>query len=375
MTNIGAIDIVGFPLGKLGIGEQTRSVARLAIASGFEVNLIDCHHPADQFLNDHTEFEHYVSKGFKNPIRIYSSTIQHIGALAFRFGLDFFDNRQNILHLAWEFDSRPKELDSALRLGDELWGISSFTSSSLKNELGLPVRTLHSAIDVPEFNKLPRTTFGLPDEDFLFCFSFDFNSFIERKNPLALIDAYKESFTEDSKVGLVLKSSNFQNLNDPSWKSVSQAVANRSDIYLLNDVMPREELLALFDCCNAYISLHRSEGAGLGLGECMLLGLPVICTGYSGNTDFCRSNNSFLVDYDLAEVKEGEYPNATGFRWANPKKKSAIEAMRTVFENRELAKEKALLGKSTILNEFSEHALANHFKHLVDDFAKRHRTI
>ena len=33
----------------------------------------------------------------------------------------------------------------------------------------------------------------------------------------------------------------------------------------------------------AYVSLHRSEGFGLSLAEAMLLGKPVIATGYSGN--------------------------------------------------------------------------------------------
>ena len=44
--------------------------------------------------------------------------------------------------------------------------------------------------------------------------------------------------------------------------------------------------------CDCYASLHRSEGFGITMAEAMLLGKPVIATGYSGNLDFMRPENS-----------------------------------------------------------------------------------
>ena len=38
--------------------------------------------------------------------------------------------------------------------------------------------------------------------------------------------------------------------------------------------------------CDAYVSLHRSEGFGITMAEAMLLGKPVVATDYSGNIDF-----------------------------------------------------------------------------------------
>ena len=47
--------------------------------------------------------------------------------------------------------------------------------------------------------------------------------------------------------------------------------------------------------CDAYVSLHRSEGTGLTITDAMALGKPVIATGWSGNMDFMNVANSFPV--------------------------------------------------------------------------------
>ena len=47
-----------------------------------------------------------------------------------------------------------------------------------------------------------------------------------------------------------------------------------------------DDVLALMEACDVYVSLHRSEGLGLAMAEAMLMGKPVVATGYSGNTEF-----------------------------------------------------------------------------------------
>ena len=49
-------------------------------------------------------------------------------------------------------------------------------------------------------------------------------------------------------------------------------------------------LMASVDC---FVSLHRSEGFGLGMAQSMYLGKPVIATGYSGNMDFMKPCQQF----------------------------------------------------------------------------------
>ncbi len=75
---------------------------------------------------------------------------------------------------------------------------------------------------------------------------------------------------------------------------------------------------ALQACCDCYISLHRSEGLGLGMAECMLFGKPVVATAYSGNLAFMDAHNSCLVGHTLIPLEEGQYPAWQGQHWAEP---------------------------------------------------------
>jgi glycosyltransferase involved in cell wall biosynthesis len=51
----------------------------------------------------------------------------------------------------------------------------------------------------------------------------------------------------------------------------------------------------LLAAADVFVSLHRSEGFGLGLAEAMLLGKPVVGTAYSGNADFLDDTTGYPV--------------------------------------------------------------------------------
>lgn len=115
------IDFIGLPKGSLGVGEQTRCLIRLAEANDYAINVIDCHQNGDSFKNNVSEFDHYISKEFRYGIRIYSATHAHIISLLWRYGFNFFNNRKNIFHMAWEFQSITSELKPIISLCDEVW--------------------------------------------------------------------------------------------------------------------------------------------------------------------------------------------------------------------------------------------------------------
>jgi len=368
-NNIG-IDFIGLPRGKLGVGEMVRSLIRLAEYNDYKINVIDCIHPDDNVINDHNEFNSYITNEFKYPLRIYSLTQNHIAALIYRFGTQFFDNKMNIFHLAWEFENRPEELDHALRFGDEIWAISTFTEKAFKNSYGIPVNTMHCPVELPHFQKRTRQFFKLPDKLFLYCFSFDMNSFLSRKNPYACIHAFKQVFSDNSNAGLVIKVSNAVT-GSQKWLEFMQLINGEKDIFIINEVLDKKDVIALFDCCDAYLSLHRSEGFGIGMAENMLLGKPVICTGYSGNTDFCTPENSYLVEHTLISVKQDEYVSAEGFIWAEPSVSSAAQLMKEVFENQKQAKIKAQIAKLNIEKHFSVAGLSSQFDNLISNFLNR----
>ena len=74
------------------------------------------------------------------------------------------------------------------------------------------------------------------------------------------------------------------------------------DGVLIDADLEHGELIDLFTCADAYVSLHRSEGFGFGMAEAMALGKPVIATAYSGNLDFQTAANCCPVSYHVREI-------------------------------------------------------------------------
>ena len=71
------------------------------------------------------------------------------------------------------------------------------------------------------------------------------------------------------------------------------ATATDPRIILIETNMSRGEILGLIRVSDAYISLHRSEGFGMGMAEAMNFGRIVIATDYSGCTDFLTNKPAF----------------------------------------------------------------------------------
>src|SRR5690606_8925440 len=99
----------------------------------------------------------------------------------------------------------------------------------------------------------------------LFLTMYDINSYQERKNPLASIAAFKLAFEpNDINVGLVIKVNSAKNGKD-ELRDLEHLISDYSNIYLITDVLNRNDTNCLIQSTNSYISLHRSEGFGLGL--------------------------------------------------------------------------------------------------------------
>jgi len=173
-----------------------------------------------------------------------------------------------------------------------------------------------------------RSELGLPDNTCLFCFSFDLNSSIHRKNPQACVEAFQKAFPSggESLVGLVVK------VHPPKkphmeWERFKLIAAEDPRIIIVEETLSRPDLLALYSACDCFLSLHRAEGFGRGIAEAILLGLHVITTGYSGNVDFCTSPNVSLVNYRLVPVGPGDYPFHEQQVWADVDTQHAADLM------------------------------------------------
>jgi glycosyltransferase involved in cell wall biosynthesis len=160
---------------------------------------------------------------------------------------------------------------------------------------------------------------------------FVFNSYLARKNPLAVIAAFQQAHpVGDGSVGLVLKTMNGRADND-AWRRFVAVCAADLRITLLDRTLDRPVVLGLVDACDAYVSLHRAEGFGRTLAEAMLLGKPVVGTDFSGHTDFLTKHTGYPVKWTRRAVASGESPfiePADQAWWADPDIPDAARQLR-----------------------------------------------
>jgi glycosyltransferase involved in cell wall biosynthesis len=257
----------------------------------------------------------------------------------------------------WELDRWPKRLTRALEVADEYWPctelihralqgardetLDSFPTSPLDKQILTmpPVVELGGLVSVSnlEERRKMRKLWGLDPDAVLFSFSFDLNSRIARKNPQAVVKAFQLAFSNTGEnippAGLVIKTFPPRE-PEPPWEELKAILANDNRITIIEDDLDRSNILSLYGCCDCFVSLHRSEGLGLGMAEAFQLGLDVIATDYGGNVDFCTGPLAHPVPYHLVPVESGEYPDHEGMMWADPDVKQAAELMVAVARKR-----------------------------------------
>jgi len=243
---------------------------------------------------------------------------------------------KRVAYWYWELEELPAAWHDAMQWPDEVWAPTAFLAEAYRKVVTVPVVPMLPGVELPPFAKQSRDRFGLPEGRFLFLFTFDMNSMIARKNPHAVLAAFRQAFAPTDAAHLVLKVS--RGFNRPDELATLQAAAAGANVTILNAILTRDDTLALLDLADCYASLHRAEGLGLGLAESMLLGKPVIATNYSGNTDFMTPDTAYLVDYDLVPVGPGVDPYPPEALWAEARVEHAARLMRQIYDDPAAAK-------------------------------------
>jgi hypothetical protein len=327
------VNVAGYLQSELGVGEVARQAIEALDVAG--VPTLPVSIPAPLSRQGH-HFNHIRPYAESYPVNLLCVNADMLPDFAARVGSAFFHRRYSIGWWWWEVSQFPERWMDAFAHVDEVWAGSQFVADALSAVSPVPVVHIPTPVSKPVVGPTSRAELGLPD-GFLFLFMYDFNSVFARKNPLGTLEAFLRAFPEDdSGPQLVLKSINAEH-HPVAHAQLQQIAAGHAHVHLVDRyVTPAEknQFVAASDC---YVSLHRSEGFGFGMAEAMLLGKPVIATGYSGNMDFMTGANSYPVDYAMAPIGPGADPYPADAEWAEPDLEHAASLMRAVVSDREEA--------------------------------------
>lgn len=335
-----------------GLGQSARLCYSALNSQQFQVFGIDLTsglmQPADMLEFEFTDGRHIDGPG---------TIILHVNAPLVPLALCLLGRRlvnakYLVAYWAWELQTTPDDWFFGVAYPHEIWVPSQFTADAVrplfKND---PVRIVPHPLATNRHKM--EITRSVAEPVFTVLTICDAASSFARKNPIAAIKAFQLAFGRDPNVRLIIKISNTQAY--PSGLTmIKKQVGNHQNIEILEGTMPEREIQALYRNSDVLLSLHRSEGFGLALGEAMLNGLPVIATNWSGNVDFINEKSGWPVSYTLIPAQDPQstydHPNLD---WAEPDLDSAVEGLRSVYRDAQLASNLGKNGSSFAHDEWS----------------------
>lgn len=348
------INFIGDVKAEIGLGQSARLVVRELEHTDIPFTVYQLDMDGNLRSNDHS-CDSFISQTMPYGVNIFHINPYELGVIYSQFGKDVWQKRYNIVFWLWELQEFPEEWKACFPLVDEVWTPSEFTSSSIRKVIDVPVITIPYAMTAPVDEKYNRRYFSLPEDKILYLGMYDCNSTMGRKNPMGIIEAFKQAFPADgaeeqTRVGLVLKVNNAQ---DEDMQILKAALAGYDNIYFITDILTKLEVNSLIACVDVFVSLHRAEGFGLVMAEAMLNETVCIATDWSSNTEFMNNEVACMVPCRMVAIEQGDTQYRTGYHWAEPDISAAANYMKQLYQDSDYRKQKAQLAKAYLKDKLS----------------------
>ena len=351
------VNLIGYASHALGIGEDLRTTALALQQVGVATAVIDF--PPRDFPGRELSAQAHataLAPAAPHQATLLCLTAEETIRYVLSQGRALLKDRYVIGYWPWELPRWPTQWRQAFDLVDEIWVSSRHIQAAVEDETSKPVQLMPLCVDAPFLGLDPltdaqvqqqRRAFDLPAEAVLALCSFDLSSSSQRKNPWGAIRAFQRAFPPAlagggrSDVALVVKTFPPAQPN-PEWERLKRIAALDPRIHIFEANLSRDQLSGLYGCCDVLLSPHRAEGFGRVLAEALQLGLDVIATNWSGNTDFCHGPLAHPVPFTLAPVPPGAYPHWPDQHWAEPDPATAASILQQVVQRRLLEGRPAL---------------------------------
>lgn len=331
------VNLIAHASAHFSLGISARAYADALLQHGVPLSIVEVAHPHGE-KRPTGKLAPYVARhvdDVNHPVNLYLLHADFSEILKTNQWL-LAPGRLHAAVLWWETTSIPSAWSPHLRRLDAIIANSSFIANTVANNLPItPVLSNAYPFVLPTGVRPDRVRFGLPDCATVFCFSFNPNSDPARKNPLAVVQAFRQAFAasiEDVRLVIRVHHADADDLARRCVADIVRTSAGDARINLMLEPMSHEEVLSLYASSDVYVSLHRAEGLGMGMMESMALGKPVIATAWSGNMDFMAYSCGCPVRYRLMRAAgnfgflQPEFlgPNAL---WADPVIEDAVAWM------------------------------------------------
>lgn len=270
-------------------------------------------------------------------------------------GLGHYRRDVTVAYWAWELPELPPDWRAALRQVDAVLVPSTFCRDAVAAHTGKPVLVVAHPVPVAE----PGTAPLVSPRPFRVLSIFNCGSSLRRKNPAALIEAFKRAFGSDRDAELVLKIADGRT-HRADVAELNRLIGGAPNIRLVDELMSDRDLDRLLRSCDAYASLHRSEGFGLTVAEAIMREVPVIVTGWSGTADFCPPDLAYTTDAEMVPIADPHpvYADLQHCRWAEADIGMAARRLIEIRQNPEAARERARRLRLHLMEHLTSHSYA-----------------
>jgi glycosyltransferase involved in cell wall biosynthesis len=336
------INVIGMPFGMHGLGLELRDKVLAMVSAGIDVCIINQNYSSLKREIRDPRIEALVTCKPRHDINLICHNLPAIKLISLKEpGL--LEGRYNIGAPYWEFPQLPDTHLNGLEQLDEIWVSNSFLKECFSAHTDSPITQMPLHLEAPvQSGRLCRLRPKFAGKPLVFGYVFDFNSMAARKDPMLLLTAFLECFADKPRanVKLVIKY-NYEPSHLVRPQNVEDFLALASldsRIELVDAPLSAEEMDALTDCFDVFVSPHRAEGLGRGIIEAMMKGKAVAATSYSGPAEFLSPDHALpLEHYDTHVGAAALGDIKSHFTWVDVHLESLIDVLTTLAEDHSLA--------------------------------------